>query len=342
MQLLWLFPGQPGGDVQMTETLRHYNESPTSRHRKPAGYAGTPDKTSCVEYRQESGIFPIYRGGSLVGRAQRSWSGMTALVADVRCNGDVQADLGAEQTRLSVMLEEIGGQIEIRHDRPDCPSRRPQNDNRGPISLIPAGIEAWGQGRTIRFIRHLTLRLDGPALAELAEEDVDIAQTLTPRLLFFEPRLLRLCELLAEECTSDEPSMNLYGDSLSVALLLALRKLGGETQSRRGGLASWQMRRLADYLEAHLAEDIPLETLASLARLSRSHFCRAFRISTRMSPHQWLLQARIARAKQLLIEGTFPLAELAMVVGFADQAHFTRTFSRTVGVSPRVWQRSRN
>ena len=60
-----------------------------------------------------------------------------------------------------------------------------------------------------------------------------------------------------------------------------------------------------------------------------------------MAPHQWLVEARCIRAKQLLLEGRLGLAEIALDVGFCDQAHFTRTFARTVGTSPGAWRRER-
>lgn len=58
-----------------------------------------------------------------------------------------------------------------------------------------------------------------------------------------------------------------------------------------------------------------------------------------MPPYQWLLQERVRKAKEHLLSGDLPLVEVALVTGFADQAHFTRTFSRVVGASPGAWRR---
>lgn len=318
-----------------------YSSSTASQHGKIDCRPEATGKISYIGAKQDFGAYPVYRGGSFVLQAGRSWSGVKAVIAEVCSDGDLQVDLGAEHTRLSVMLEEVGGRMMIRPDLSANEAKIPRNDNQGPMSLIPAGIEVWGQGREIRFVRHLMLKLDGPTLSELAEGDGNPIHALTLRLMFSEPRLLSLCQLIAHECVSNEPSSRLYGDSLSVTLLLALCNLDGKNHFCRGGLASWQMRRLTDYLQVHLSDDITLESLAMLVGLSRSHFCRAFRVSKRTSPYQWILQTRIARAKQLLIENAYPLAELAIEVGFADQAHFTRTFSKAVGASPRFWQRSR-
>ena len=155
--------------------------------------------------------------------------------------------------------------------------------------------------------------------------------------------IMHLAQLFAEACAGGEPKSRLYGDTLSVALLLALSRLDPlkDRSSRAGQLAPWQIRRVTEYLAAHLSDDIQLQTVSDLVKLSRSYFSRAFKISTGHAPHQWLLQARIAKAKELLVEGDLPLAQIAVDIGFADQAHFTRTFGRVVGQTPRTWQRAR-
>lgn len=109
----------------------------------------------------------------------------------------------------------------------------------------------------------------------------------------------------------------------------------------RGGLSPWQLRRVLDHLGENLAEDLPLRALANLVGLSQSYFSRAFKASTGLAPHRWLVNARCDKAKQLLLENRLGLAEIALDAGFCDQAHFTRVFARTVGISPGAWRRAR-
>ncbi|WP_093235026.1 AraC family transcriptional regulator [Sinorhizobium sp. NFACC03] len=75
--------------------------------------------------------------------------------------------------------------------------------------------------------------------------------------------------------------------------------------------------------------------------MSRSYLSSAFRQSTDMSAHQWLMQKRISKAKEYLMSTEYPVAQIAPVLGFSDQAHFTRAFSQTVGISPAKWRRMR-
>jgi AraC family transcriptional regulator len=107
----------------------------------------------------------------------------------------------------------------------------------------------------------------------------------------------------------------------------------------RGGLASWQVKRACEKLEADLGGKSSLEQIAAEFDLSVSHFSRAFRVSTGLPPHQWLLRQRVKAAKQLMTVRDLPLSEIAISAGFANQSHFTRVFSAVVGVSPGVWRR---
>jgi AraC-like DNA-binding protein len=107
----------------------------------------------------------------------------------------------------------------------------------------------------------------------------------------------------------------------------------------RGGLAPWQERRAKELMSAHLNEEISLSRLATECGLSVRHFARAFRLSTGMPPHRWLLQRRVDQARELLRTRALSLADVAAFCGFADQSHFTRVFTAMVGVSPGAWRR---
>jgi AraC-like DNA-binding protein len=282
-----------------------------------------------------------YRGGHSVSQVQKSWTGVSANVAEMHCDGPLRVDLGATLTRLSVVLEEVGGRFEIKPE--GWRGQRASHDCRQPLGVIPAGLAAHGRADSMTFVRHLVLQFDVAALAGMVEDEIDLSNVLRPRPAFLDGGIMHLAQLFAEECESDQPHSRLYGDNLSMALLLALSRLTAPEprRLRHGQLAPWQVRRVTDYFAAHLDEDIPLQTLSGLVNLSRSYFSRAFKISTGLAPHQRLLQARISKAKQLLLETDRPLARIAIDVGFADQAHFTRTFRREAGESPGAWQRAR-
>src|SRR5436189_163530 len=79
-----------------------------------------------------------------------------------------------------------------------------------------------------------------------------------------------------------------------------------------------------------LDQPISLPELARACKLSPGHFARAFRKMTGQPPHRWLMEQRIEKAKQLLVDSTLSLAQIALTCGFADQSHFTRVFAQLV------------
>ena len=106
-----------------------------------------------------------------------------------------------------------------------------------------------------------------------------------------------------------------------------------------GGLAPWQLRRVLEHLENNIHRNLPITDLATIARLSASQFCRAFKASTGTTPHRWHLNARVIRAQALLVSEQISLADVAVATGFADQSHFTRIFLRTTSCTPGAWRR---
>jgi AraC family transcriptional regulator len=116
---------------------------------------------------------------------------------------------------------------------------------------------------------------------------------------------------------------------------------GGMKSGRavRGRLAPWQEKPAIEMLDANLDGEISPTLLAQECGLSASHFGRAFRKSTGMAPHQWLLQRRVEKAKQTMRDTDASLTHIALGCGFADQSHFTRVFSKFTGVSPGSWRR---
>jgi len=94
-------------------------------------------------------------------------------------------------------------------------------------------------------------------------------------------------------------------------------------------------------MHEHLARDISLQDLAAVVRLSPFHFARMFKQSTGVTPHQYLVRCRVMRAKELLLANRHSVADVAAQVGFCDQSHLAGHFKRVVGLTPRVFVRTR-
>ncbi|MDB5827572.1 MAG: AraC family transcriptional regulator [Variovorax sp.] len=108
-----------------------------------------------------------------------------------------------------------------------------------------------------------------------------------------------------------------------------------------GGLTPRTLERAKNHLEQSLSQPLDLRELASLARLSVSHFSRAFKRSVGMPPHRYLLTRRLAVAAQTIMHSDRTLTEIALDLGFSDQSHFTRMFNRAYGETPGALRRRR-
>jgi AraC family transcriptional regulator len=127
---------------------------------------------------------------------------------------------------------------------------------------------------------------------------------------------------------------------LAAHLVENYTKAAFKTSAVRGGLPIRQLRKVEDYVTAHLAEEISIEGLAELVELSSSHFAHVFKESTGMTPLQFITRQRITRAQQLIRETSRNLIEVGLEVGYTSPSHFAQIFRRVVGVTPTEFRSS--
>jgi AraC-like DNA-binding protein len=283
---------------------------------------------------------PTYSGGTILQRFQKTWSHLSATVDHVESEESLDIQIETTVPRISVVLEEVGGRLITRKSIASV-SEVTSDARAGTISILPAGFRAHGHASQMRLLRHLVIDLDEAELESVSEDNGGTAGQLTPRLMFADPDLANICALIANECSASERSGTLYADSLSWALMVALARIkkSDTPETARGGLSPSQLRRAQGYMLENVSEGVSLKQLAALTKISLAHFCRAFKASTGKAPHQWLIEARIEQAKSYLLEKKDSIADIAVMLGFCDQAHFTRTFNKIVGTTPLVWQR---
>ncbi|HVO14115.1 MAG TPA: AraC family transcriptional regulator [Alphaproteobacteria bacterium] len=168
--------------------------------------------------------------------------------------------------------------------------------------------------------------------------------TFAPRLFFEDTTLwdtaLKLKRLIQESTAEDPHYLEAVGAVL-VHELMRLSRGGARAEPlARGGLAAWQKRVVAGYIEEHLAEPISLATLAQLVHLSPYHFCRTFKQSFGMPPHRYHTSRRIERAKQMLVKPAFSVTDIGLTVGFSETSSFTAAFRKATGLTPTAYHRS--
>ena len=132
---------------------------------------------------------------------------------------------------------------------------------------------------------------------------------------------------------------SLYGETLSLAILLnVVATLGKRSAAKATGFNRAQIKRVCDYIEDNLDASLGLQELSSLADVSVYHFSRGFRKTTGLSVHQYVIERRVSRARELLAQED-SLADVAYAVGFSSQAHMTDVFRKKLGVTPGRYRR---
>ena len=142
---------------------------------------------------------------------------------------------------------------------------------------------------------------------------------------------------------------NAHDDALrSIALALMVQALGRLREvaeeflnaGRPSLMPKWRLKRVVEYVDAHLDRTISLTEMARVAGLTRTYFASQFRRTTGTSPHNFLLHRRIDKAKEFLRESDMPIVQVALTVGFGTQPHFTTVFKRLAGKTPHRWRQS--
>jgi AraC family transcriptional regulator len=297
-----------------------------------AAHAPVRPRFDLVPSTKPSRIAVEIAPGSVVRRKTAAWDGMAAEIieyashqrAEIRFTGPVHLLALCERGQRREGKSTVEGLLssEVR-------------EMTGTLSFVPAGHNYRETFMSNHSARIVYFYLD---VAKLQAFDLN-----TPRLLFEDPTLLdtalKLTKVVEGLSKQDHP----YLDALGRVLVQELRRLhcgcGQIRPQARGGLAAWQQRVVAAYVDEHLADEIPLATLAQMARLSSFHFCRAFKQSFGVPPHRYHIARRIEHAKALLVNSGMSVTEIGLETGFKETSSFSATFRKLTGITPTGYSR---
>jgi AraC-like DNA-binding protein len=108
------------------------------------------------------------------------------------------------------------------------------------------------------------------------------------------------------------------------------------------GLTRGSLQRVEEHVRANIDSTLDIDELAGLIRMSPSHFTRSFRKTVGLTPHRYVIQCRVEKARELLSATDLPLTEIALAAGFSDQSHFSRRFQELTGFPPGAYRRNDN
>jgi AraC family transcriptional regulator len=214
-------------------------------------------------------------------------------------------------------------------------------DVRRKLTFVPAGHEyrEWQDPRVLTRVVYFYFDPAKMPVPEIGVAPVPLA----PRLFFEDAALsdtaLKLKSLIESGGADSSPYFEALGSVLAHELVRLNAGVPRLKTLEQGGLAAWQRRTVAAYIEDHLADQISLATLAQLAGLSPYYFCRAFKQSFGIPPHRYHNSRRIEHAKTLLAKPASTVTDIGLSIGFSDTSAFTAAFHKTTGLTPTAFRR---
>lgn len=214
----------------------------------------------------------------------------------------------------------------------------------GQVTVIPKGPVP--EMRLVSEAELVYCSFDGSFIERIAEN----TKGLHPARLVFrsglrDKSLHQLMQVLVAEFEAGNPTGRVYAETLAEALALRFLHLGTVVPivapAKVSALPGNKLARVKDFVESSLDQDLTLEAIAQEAGYSRAHFLRMFRESTGTTPHQYVMQRRIAHAEALLSANEIGVAEVAVACGFSSQAHLTLAFKKQTGVTPAEYRRTK-
>ncbi|MCJ8282358.1 MAG: AraC family transcriptional regulator [Rivularia sp. ALOHA_DT_140] len=209
----------------------------------------------------------------------------------------------------------------------------------GDLIIVPANTThqaAWySEGASVAIV------IDPLMFTQAIYEVVDPDKIeLLPQFATPDPFAYQIGVALKSALIKNGSTSRLYAESLMNALILHLLENYSTTRKNTfepiaGTLPQYKLQQIIDYIQVYLDSDLSLNQLAASVQMSPHYFSRLFKETTGFTPHQYVINCRIERAKNLLKQGKLSIAEIAKEVGFVDQSHFHRYFKRKLGITPK-------
>jgi AraC family transcriptional regulator len=282
----------------------------------------------------------VVRGATRNGVSAALWKHDAELAQEVNAQPDDETHI------LSLMLGAHRADLEV-------DGRMRAADRRLPAGVIQL-VRAGERPRGVLYGRYEILHIYVPAqlIATTLERACGLLRSpveVVDPLFTHDPIVEGLGREVLGEMLGADPlcqlRIDLLGQDIAIQLLRRWSTFTGAPGTfpllAKGGLAPWQVKRIMEYLEDRLADDVGLDDLSRLVDLSTFHLCRAFKQSTGMPPHRWRMQRRVERAREML-EGTdLTVTAIAAAVGFDDPSGFASAFRKVTGTSPSAYRRER-
>ncbi|WP_414619911.1 helix-turn-helix domain-containing protein [Calothrix sp. CCY 0018] len=212
---------------------------------------------------------------------------------------------------------------------------------KGVIGITPKSVPT--QARWFEDVDFLLISLNSNLFHKVYGDSIDCDSIeIIPQRGVDDSQIFHLGMALKGEITARCPSGNIFAESIATALAIRILKnyssVNIKITKSEIQLSQQQLQQVIDYIHDNLALKLSLKELAILVSMSSYNFCRWFKNSMGISPHQYIIQCRIKRAKYLLAYTKLPLVDIALNIGCSSQTNFTVLFRKHMGITPRAYK----
>ncbi|TDK31755.1 AraC family transcriptional regulator [Rhizobium deserti] len=270
----------------------------------------------------------------------RCLDGLVGVFWEAESQPGAQGYYLAEDPRIMIFSEDVSSRVRISNDSGDfVRNHRPMTR----AIYIPAGVPMWTTSRSRHRFSHLNLHMHRDRVMRFLSPSIGSSAALTALKRPVEIQDIGPIETLAGLVVDEisAPSRHsAFAESLVGSIVTGMLDIpSGEGKTTSGRLTQAQMNKLTARIDARSDCRLTIQEMAETVGLSESWFASVFKQTTGKSPLQWQLAKRIELAKTLLMQGNLPVADIAVQLGFSDQAHLTKAFRQATGNTPVAWRR---
>ncbi len=272
----------------------------------------------------------------------RRFEGLVSAFWEAESQSGAKGYYLADDPRIMIFFSDVSSRISISNrDGEMAQHSRPMTR----AIYVPAGVPMWTTSKTTHRFSHLNLHMHKDRVMRFLSPSIGASAALSALRQPVEIQDLGAIETLAGLLVDEiaTPSRHsVYAESLVGSIVSGLLEIPEDDgRTANGRLTQAQINRLQARIEAEGDCRLTIAEMAETVGLSESWFANVFKQTTGKTPLQWQLGRRIDRAKQLLLESELSVAEIAVQLGFSDQAHLTKTFRQIAGDTPAAWRRVR-
>lgn len=294
------------------------------------------ERISTFDFTQEADVLKLFPRAPLLSSFNARWNGIQCLYFHLPAWDTSEHCFEHHLIALSITKREVG----IERVLNECFQK--EDLRFGESAIIPANTThqvCWDSE-----VECILLNIESTFFNRTAYESVDPDSVeIVPQFAKFDPLIQGIGLTLKTELETGGSNSSLYAESavtmLAVHLLRRYSAHKCTIEDYKGGLPKFKLRQIIEYINEHLAGDVSLEEIATQVGMSRYHLSRLFKQSTGLSVHQYIIQRRVERAKQLLVQNELSISNVAFQVGFANQSHLSHHFKRLVGVTPKIFRK---